>query len=162
MKYKDIYALDLFTTHEEKVRMAIRVYQAKLFIREAINAWLGTGEEPTLEVNVAPSHWKGESVLLSTQFLIHNSGMNPLDALLFIDWAIRDDAGAVDALETWAKYRSTPFQVKITEDMWKKIDPEVLREYEKLRQERIGKLKVLEDAYQLIKEEDLTHRREGE
>lgn len=162
MKYKDIYALDLFTTHEEKIRMAIRVYQAKLFIREAINAWLGTGEEPTLEVNVAPSHWKGESVLLSTQFLIHNSGMNPLDALLFIDWAIRDDAGAVDALETWAKYRSTPFQVKITEDMWKKIDPEVLREYEKLRQERIGKLKVLEDAYQLIKEEDLTHRREGE
>ena len=88
--------------------------------------------------------------------------MNPLDALLFIDWAIRDDAGAVEALETWAKYRSTPFQVKITEDMWKKIDPEVLREYEKLRQERIGKLKVLEDAYQLIKEEDLTHRREGE
>ena len=162
MKYKDIYALDLFTTHEEKIRMAIRVFQAKLFIREAINAWLGTGEEPTLEVNVAPSHWKGESVLLSTQFLIHNSGMNPLDALLFIDWAIRDDAGAIDALETWAKYRSTPFQVKITEDMWKKIDPEVLREYEKLRQERIGKLKVLEDAYQLIKEEDLTHRREGE
>lgn len=162
MKYKDIYALDLFTTHEEKIRMAIRVYQAKLFIREAINAWLGTGEEPILEVNVAPSHWKGESVLLSTQFLIHNSGMNPLDALLFIDWAIRDDAGAIDALETWAKYRSTPFQVKITEDMWKKIDPEVLREYEKLRQERIGKLKVLEDAYQLIKEEDLTHRREGE
>ena len=147
MQYKDIYALDLFKTHEEKVRMTIRVYQAKLFIRKAINAWLETGEEPGLEVNVAPPHWKGESVVLSTQFLIHNSGMNPLDALLF---------------ETWAKYRSTPFQVNITEDMWKKIDPEVMREYEKLRMERIGKLKVLEDAYQLIKEEDLTCQREGE
>lgn len=147
MKYKDIS--NLFTKKEAKIKMALRIYQCKPFIRKAINTWLETGDEPTLEVRIAPEKAKGKSIILSSQVLIHDFLMEPLDALLFIDWAMRNDDNAHDALERLTK-PTKPFTVEITEDMWKRINPEVLQEREKIMVQEAKKLEKLEKMYNTL------------
>lgn len=147
MKYKDIS--DLFTKKEAKIKMTLRISQCKPFVRKAINTWLETGDEPTLEVRIAPKKAKGKSVILSSEALIHDFLMEPLDALLFIDWAMRNDDNAYDALETLT-HPTKPFTIEITEDMRKRIDPEVLKEREKIRTREEQKLAKLEKMYNTL------------
>lgn len=147
MKYKDIS--DLFTKKEAKIKMTLRISQCKPFVRKAINTWLETGDEPTLEVRIAPKKAKGKSIILSSEALIHDFLMAPLDALLFIDWAMRNDDNAYDALETLT-HPTKPFAVEITEDMWKHINPEVLKEREKIRAREEQKLAKLEKMYETL------------
>ncbi len=153
MKYEDI--AKLFKKREAKIKMAVRVYQAKPFIREAIDKWLETGDEPCLEIYVAPQGTQGKSMLLSAQSLIHSFDMAPLEALLFMDGAIRDDAGAYEALNHLAYCRTKPFTLEVTEEMLRGVDPELREEYENMRAEEEKKLKKLEQIYNEINEEEL-------
>lgn len=153
MKYKDI--AELFEKREAKIKMAIRVYQAKPFIREAIDKWLETGDEPCLEINVVPRKAQGKSMVLSARSLIHSFDMRPLDALLFMDRAIRDDDGAYEALSHLAYCRTKPFMMDMTEEMLKSVDPDLRKEYEKMRAVEEEKLEELEQVYNEIKEENI-------
>lgn len=147
MTYKELS--NLFTKKEVKIKMALRIFLCKPFIRKAINTWLEMGDEPTLEVRIAPEKANGKSMILSSQALIHDFLMEPLDALLFIDWAMRNDDNAYDALEVLT-HSTKPFKVEITEDMWKHINPEVLKEREKIRAREEQKLAKLEKMYETL------------
>ena len=139
MKYKDI--CDLFVDKTIKIRTAVRVSFCKPYVRKAVNEWLKSGIEPDLTVELKFGRQE-KSIELSAQSLIHDYGLSPLDALLFIDWANRSPQDALQALQS-LRHKSTFVPVSITEEMWKQVTPEVMEEYrklvseDKLKQERI-------------------------
>ncbi len=151
MKYSDI--CNLFKNRSSQIRMAIRVSYCKPYIRRAINKWLKTRVEPDLTVVLTPKGMD-RTLELSAQTLIHLYGMSPLDALLFIDWANRENKDIEDALKSLSGY-SRRSSVTITDDMWKKIDPEVLREYDKLQSADMEQSRQLELEYNRIKDREI-------
>lgn len=147
MKYKDVQKL--FMQKSVQIKVALRIRQCKPYIRKAINEWLETAIEPNLEVIIAPKHAKGKSIRLSAQSLIHDYDMRPLDALFFIDWANRTDKDIHDAL-TALVHRSSFHSINISDEMWKRIDPEVLKEYEKIEEAENEKSLSQEEQYTAI------------
>lgn len=147
MKYKDVY--NMFTQHGQQIKMALRVRRCRPYIRKAINDWMTTREEPNLEVLLAPKRAQGKSVLLSAQSLIHEYGMSPLDALLFIDWANRTDRDIHEALYALV-HRSDFKPTHITEEMWRQIDPEVMREFQAIESQKQQRISELQTEYDKI------------
>lgn len=151
MKYSDI--CKLFDTRIAKITMPLRVWQCRSNVRKAINEWMETGREPNLTVELENS--KGDRLILSAQSLIHDYGMKPLDALLFIDWANRSEKDCAQALEALVHHSDFHSFPPITDEMWKRIDPAVLEEYDKLKKQKEEKLKKLEAKYQEIEDSEI-------
>ncbi len=146
MKYKDI--CDLFVDKTIKIRTAVRVSFCKPYVRKAVNEWLKSGIEPDLTVELKFGRQE-KSIELSAQSLIHDYGLSPLDALLFIDWANRSPQDALQALQS-LRHKSTFVPVSITEEMWKQVTPEVMEEYRKLVSEDKLKQERIEQRYNEI------------
>ena len=151
MKYKDI--CDLFVDKTIKIRTAVRVSFCKPYVRKAVNEWLKSGIEPDLTVELNFGH-REKSLELSAQSLIHDYGLSPLDALLFIDWANRSPQDTLQALQS-LRHKSTFVPVAITEEMWKQVTPEVMEEYRKLLSEDRLKQEKIEQRYHEIENREI-------
>ena len=151
MKYKDI--CDLFVDKTIKIRTAVRVSFCKPYVRKAINEWLKSGIEPDLTVELKLGHQE-KFLELSAQSLIHDYGLSPLDALLFIDWANRSPQDTLQALQS-LRHKSTFVPVVITEEMWKQVTPEVMEEYRKLLSEDRFKQEKIEQRYHEIENREI-------
>lgn len=146
MTYKDI--AELFSDRVLKVKMSIRVYYCKPYIRKAVDEWLKTGIGPDLTVAL-DCGGSDDVFYLSAQALIDLYGLQPLDALLFIDWA---DGTANDALAALSVLRSKSVIVplEITEDIWEKLSPGVKEEYRKIERQKEADFLRLEAKYKEI------------
>lgn len=147
MKYKDICSL--FKQRKMQVRMALRVRLCRPYVRKSIDEWLCTKREPSLTVMLSPKKENAKSIVLSAQSLIHDYGLSPLDALLFIDWANRTDKDIYKALNALV-HRSAFYPTVVTEEMIKRVDKKVLEEYQKIEEQKNKRFEELEKEYKQI------------
>lgn len=152
MKYKDIYDLFAGTDRTVGVKMAVRVSFCQPYVKTAVNKWLESGIEPDLTVEL---FHKDKTLEISAQALIHEFGMQPLDALLFIDWANRSNKEDMIAAVTALRFRTIPDKIGITEEIMKKIPDGVIREYEKIKETQAKNFQKLEKIYAKIENAEI-------
>lgn len=145
MKY-DILE-DKFSSKEEAVRIAVRVSQCRPFIRQAIDEWLETDISPTLVVTVEPFWTVGKKWELSAEDLMIGYNMQPLDALLFLDWLLANDESSLPAWQFLAE-PFTPNRLGMKkEELLDKLEPEVRKLSEELFEKRAQNYARLEQWY---------------
>lgn len=147
MKYKDI--ADLFSDESTQVRTALRVYRCRPEIREEIDRLLATETEPEGVYEIGPASHPELKCSISVQSLIHDYGLTPLDALIFLDWALRSDMDMRDAFSALL-HRVLPPREQEGERPVIEASPEVQEEYERIAAELSAEDARLKQEYLTI------------
>lgn len=150
MKYRDL--ANLFSDESTQVRTALRIYRCRPEIRKEIDVLLTSAAEPCGIYEIRPSGDEAPVCRISVRSLIHDYGLTPLDALLFIDWALRSDKDMQEAL-TSLLHRIQPPEVQPC--IWPPAEEEVEAEYELQMAERAREEQRLKEEYRTIADKEI-------